>query len=158
MISAGNQEHDALSQLLATLSPGQLVQPGIVGEWSIKDVLAHLTAWEQMAIGWYTAGARGERPGLPAPGYKWNETPALNRHIYEQHCDQALDDVMAAYASSFDEIMAVIESEPEDGLFTPGVHGWTGKNNMATYFISATSSHYRWARTEIRKGLRSQSQ
>jgi hypothetical protein len=49
------------------------MQPGIVGEWSAKDVLAHLTEWEQMVLGWYHAGLAGETPALPAPGFKWSE-------------------------------------------------------------------------------------
>lgn len=29
--------------------------PGVVGDWPVKDVLAHLVAWEQMCLGWYEA-------------------------------------------------------------------------------------------------------
>ncbi len=73
ILAASRQEHDALEQLLAPLTPGQMMQPGIVGEWSAKDVLAHLTEWEQMVLGWYHAGQAGETPALPAPGFKWSE-------------------------------------------------------------------------------------
>ncbi len=148
------KERGALDAYLETLTAEQLVAPDIVGEWSPKDVLAHLVAWEQMCLGWYRAGLRGELPALPAPGFKWNQTPALNQQIYAQYRDRPLDEIMSLYAASFDEITAVIADLANDLLFTPGQFAWTGKNTMGTYFVSATSSHYLWARKEISKGFR----
>ncbi len=79
LMVAIDQERGKLEAILVTLKPEQMVEPGVVGEWSVKDVLAHLVEWEQMALGWYRAGLRGETPDLPAPGYKWNQTPQLNQ-------------------------------------------------------------------------------
>ena len=38
-----------------------------------------------MFLGWYEDGLRGIAPQMPAPGYKWRETPKLNRAIWEKH-------------------------------------------------------------------------
>ena len=154
ILSESAKEHDALEQLLATLTPEQMVQPGIVGEWSVKDVLAHLTEWQQMVLGWYHAGLAGDSPSLPAPGFKWSELPALNQVIYERHRDQSLADVLDAFGDSYRQIMAWVESLSEEDLFTPGRYDWAKTNALASYVISCTSSHDRWARTELRKGLR----
>ena len=51
LLQAIDQERGALQALLDTLSPEQMAAPGIVGEWAVKDVLAHLTAWDQMVLG-----------------------------------------------------------------------------------------------------------
>ena len=40
-------EHKALEQFLAMLSPAQMTQPGAIGEWSVKGVLAHLLEWQR---------------------------------------------------------------------------------------------------------------
>lgn len=154
LLVAIDKERGALEALLETLTPEQMVEPGVVGEWSAKDVLAHLIEWEQMCLGWYRAGLRGEIPALPAPGYKWNQTPELNQMIYEKHRDRALDDVLAQFHASHQEILGVIQELSNEELFTTGRYAWTKKNAMGTYFVSATSSHYLWARKEIRKGLK----
>lgn len=154
ILSESRKEHDALKQLLATLTPEHMVQPGIVGEWSVKDVLAHLTEWEQMVLGWYHAGQAGETPALPAAGFKWSELPALNQVIYEKYRDRSLPDVLDAFGASYRQITAWVESLSEEDLFTPGRYAWAKTNALASYVISCTSSHYHWARTEIRKGLR----
>ncbi len=154
LLTAIKKERGALDQLLKDLTDDQLLSPDIVGSWSVKDVLAHLTAWEQMCLEWYKAGLADEMPALPAPGFKWNQTPALNQHIYEEYRDVALKDVLAKYTASHEEMMDVIQNLSNEDLFTVGRYRWTKKNTMGTYFVSATSSHYLWARKEIRKGLK----
>ena len=157
LLSAIEKERSALEASIEALSPNQLMVPGVVGEWSVKDVLAHLVEWEQMVLGWYRAGLQNEVPSLPAPGFKWNQTPQLNQMIYEKYRKRPLEDVLALFRSSHREILEVIQGLSNDDLFTPGVFAWTKKNTMGTYFVSATSSHYLWARKEIRKGLKNMS-
>jgi len=154
ILAESQKEHDALEQLLTTLTPEQIIQPGALGAWSVKDVLAHLYEWEQMALGWLAAGQRGETPHVPAEGYKWSQLPALNQAIYEKHRDRPLDEMLNLFRASYNQITAAIENLSEEELFTPGRFPWMNKNALAAYFVSATSSHYRWARTEIRKGLK----
>ncbi len=54
----------ALLAVLEDLSDDQLLRPHVVGIWSIKDVLAHLTVWESELI---TALAHADTPSrVPA--------------------------------------------------------------------------------------------
>jgi hypothetical protein len=154
LLTAIDKERSALEALLEPLTPEQLVAPGVVGEWSVKDVLAHLIEWEQMCLGWHRTGLRGETPEMPAPGYKWNQTPDLNQMIYEKHRNRALDDVLAQFGTSHQEILGVIQELSNKELFAAGRYAWSKKNAIGTYFVSATSSHYLWARKAIRKGLK----
>jgi hypothetical protein len=154
LLIAIEKERMNLENQLDTLSAEQMVTPGTVGEWSVKDVLAHLIEWEQMVLSWYAAGLRGETPELPAPGFKWNQTPALNQQIYEKHRERSLEDILEQFHESHQEILGMIKSLSNEVLFTSGQFPWTKKNTLGTYFVSATSSHYLWARKEIRKGMR----
>lgn len=154
LLAATLRERGKLDAVLATLTPEQMVEPGVVGEWSVKDVMAHLAEWERMALGWYRAGLRGEVPEVPAPGYKWNQTPQLNRAIFERHRDRPLEEAVAWFRSSREEMRGVIESLSDEDLFTAGRFAWTRKNTLGAYFVSATSSHDLWARTRIARWLR----
>jgi Mycothiol maleylpyruvate isomerase N-terminal domain len=40
----------ALGDSYAGLSDAPLVEPGVVDDWSVKDILAHVTTWEQEAL------------------------------------------------------------------------------------------------------------
>ena len=154
VLAAIDKERKALEAILETLTPEQMIEPGVVGEWSVKDVLAHLVEWEQMTLVWYRTGLRGEIPEMPAPGYKWHQTPQLNQMIYEKHRDRPLGEVMEQFHASHQEIMGVIGELSNEELFTEERYPWTRKNAMGTYFVSNTSGHYLWARKEIRKGLK----
>ena len=154
LLAAADRERAKLDALLAELTPEAMVVPGVVGEWSVKDVLAHLCEWEGMALGWYRVGVMGEVPEVPAPGYKWNQTPQLNRAIYEKHRDKGLEAVVDWLRSSREAMRGVIESLSDEELFTPGRFAWTRKNTLGTYFVSATSSHDVWARTRIARWRR----
>ena len=148
------KERKALEEFLSTLTSDQILQPGILGSWSVKDVLAHLTEWEQMFLGWYQAGLRGQNPEKPAPGYKWSQLPQLNQQIYEKYHDQSLRDVQKSFRSSYRKMLKTIQGISEKELFTRGHFAWTEKNALVAYIIPNTSSHCRWARTEMYKGMR----
>jgi uncharacterized protein (TIGR03083 family) len=154
LLSESEKERAALDQFLSTLTPDQMTEPGALGEWSVKDVLAHLYAWEQMVLGWLAATRRGETPHVPAEGYKWNQLPAFNEEIRQEHNDRALEEVLGLYKKSYRQMMDTIRGLPEETLFTPGLYPWMNKNTLAAYFTSSTSSHYRWARKELRKTFR----
>lgn len=148
------KERQALDGLLATVQAEQMLQSGFAGEWTIKDLLAHLYEWEQMLLGWIAAGERGETPGVPGDGYKWSQLPALNEAIRQKHLRRPLEEVLEMYRSSYRQISERMEAFSEEALFKPGLYAWLNTNTLAAYFTGCTSSHYRWARAEIRKGLK----
>jgi len=152
LLTAMQKEHKALVEMLDSLPPEQLAMTSqTIEEWAIKDILAHVTAWEQMVLGWYAAGLRDEVPAMPADGFKWNQIPVLNQQIYEAHRLDPTDNVLAAFRASYQQILERIQAISDEEMFTPERYRWTRKNAMGTYFVSATSSHYHWARKEIWK-------
>jgi hypothetical protein len=154
VIKDAQTERAALEKLLATLTPEQMTQSAAVNDWSAKDVLAHLIEWEGMVVKWYETGAKGKVPAVPSEEYNWGQLPQLNHDIFLKHRDRSLADVQKEFKSSYKKIVKVIESIPEKELFTRGQYTWTRSNLLAAYFTSATSSHYRWARTEIKKSIK----
>ncbi len=148
------QERQALEELLATLSPEQMNQPAVVGEWSVKDVLAHLSEWETMWLRWFADGLAGKTPARPAEGYSWRQLPQLNQKICETYRGRELGDILKQFRASHRKICKTIEGISEQDLFTPGRYAWTGKHALAASIVPNTSQHYRWARQEIRKGFK----
>jgi hypothetical protein len=53
-------ERKWLEEVLATLSPDQMFLPGTSGGWTVKDVLAHISAWERRMIHWTGSYLRGD--------------------------------------------------------------------------------------------------
>ena len=58
-----------LQESYAGLSDAQLTQPGVVGDWSVKDILAHVTWWEEEALTHLPHILEGQKPPLYSATY-----------------------------------------------------------------------------------------
>ncbi len=154
LLEQARQNWEKLQAEVDQLTEDQITEADIVGDWSVKDVLAHLTEWQKMTLAWYCAGKAGETPITPSETYTWRQIPDLNRAIYEKHKDSSLDKIQANLLASHKETINIIEQISNEELFTPKVYKWTKSTTLGSYFTSATSSHYDWAYKEIRKGLK----
>lgn len=92
-----------------------------------------------------SARERRGKPQMPAPGYKWSETPKLNRAIWAKHRSRNPADVRTDFDSGYRQILALVEESSPEGLLTPGHFEWTGKHPLTTYLGPNTASHYRFA-------------
>ena len=151
------RERAALDAALALLTPRQMTRPGVTrGGWSVKDVLAHLVAWQQLNLGWYEAGLRGEKPAIPAPGYTLRELPRFNQMLYRRHHRRSLRAVTADYATWHRRVVELITTLSDSDLVTVGRFSWTGPSwTLSDYLRASTAAHYLWARTRIRRWWRS---
>lgn len=141
---------ELLENKFSKLTPRQTVWPGSMDDWSAKDILAHLVDWEQRFIGWYKAGLRGEVPETPAPGMTWRELPKLNHEGFEQHKDETLDNVLEQFERSYLEVLGIVKGMTEEEIFEPKYYDWTGDSSLLPWIAANTSSHYNWARRNIR--------
>jgi len=154
LLSESKSEYEALLKFIGPLAPDQMTQPGALGDWSVKDVLAHLTEWIRMFQNWYVVGVQGESPVMPAVGYKWNQLQALNQTIYEQFRLQPLEEVLEQFKSAHQQIMTLVESLPEEILLSPDHFTWTNHHPLLYWLAANMSMHYHWARTEMRKSMK----
>jgi hypothetical protein len=113
--------------------------------WTMKDVVAHLSAWHKLFLGWYEQDRQGVKPELPAPGYTWKTMPHLNEKIYQENKDRTLPEVIAEFQQTYAAVRKVIQSHSNEELFTKKKFAWTGSTSLGSYLTSCTSSHYDWA-------------
>ena len=154
LLELSRKNYALLQTEISKLSQEDKILGGIVGDWSVKDVLGHLYEWQHMVLTWYHAGKCGETPKTPHENYNWGEIPALNQHIYEKYQNTPLNDIQQKFNNSHEETMRIIERMTDEELFTPKFYAWTKTTTLGSYFTSATSSHYDWAYKEIRRGFK----
>lgn len=154
LLTAIQKEYTALEKFLAPLTPEQLTFSSGPDAWAVKDVLAHLYEWQQMFFRWYEAGLGGETPAVPAPGYKWNQLPALNQAIYEQYSNLTAEQALETFRNSHQKTVEFIENLPESELLQPGLQPWMNQNTLMSYLNSITAAHYLWAVKDAKKALK----
>jgi len=138
-------ERAILEQKVKGLSAVELVYPGSMGEWSVKDILQHLVDWEQRWISWYKAGKCGQSVVTPEVGYNWRQMGLLNEKYRLKHKDRPLNEVMADFHTSYQEILTLIEEIPEVEMLALNVYDWTGKLPLIVWIAGNTCEHYHWA-------------
>jgi hypothetical protein len=154
LLKSIHTERRLLEKILATLTRQEITQQGTVGAWSVKDVLAHLVAWEQLLLDWYEAGLQGKTPEPSPVGMNRKATDALNQQIFVRYQDRPLEDVLSGFQTSYQRIFTTCEAIPEEDLFAEERYAWTGKLTLADYIAGNTCNHYRWARNQISKWLK----
>ena len=146
-------ERRHLEQNLAALSPEDMLRPGVVGEWSVKDVLAHLADWEAHMLVWVETARRGDPVEGPDPDLNWRRFDLFNQRIYEAHRDQSLDDVLEYFRSAHRRFMDMVEAMPEDEMLPPSRYPFTEQGAIYDW-LGAYAAHDLWGKTEIRKWMK----
>lgn len=144
------KEQEKLDELLATIPKNRMLDI-VVDDMSTKDLLAHRTEWGRMMIRWYTEAKSGVTPAVPTEKFKWNQLKELNADIYDRFKDTELDAVLSNFKKVQEELLALVKGCDEDELLEKKFYKFTGVSDLATYFNSATASHYRSARKHINK-------
>jgi hypothetical protein len=93
------------------LSDSQLTEPGVMGNWSVKDILAHVTTWEEEALKYLPLIIAGGRP----PQYiQYGGIDAFNAQVTEQKRGLALSEVLKQLDETHRRLIDYIRSVPEE--------------------------------------------
>jgi hypothetical protein len=101
--------------LLAEAGDARLTEPGVEGDWSLKDIIAHLTYFETWATNCLMAIRRGEP--LPQPEYQGLSVDEENALIHERQRSLPLTDVLRASQISFQRSIASVQGLHDADLY-----------------------------------------
>jgi len=138
LLQRTRDERRRLEEALNRVTDEEMEMPGVTGDWSVKDTLAHIAEWEQQFLSWYRAGLRGDSIQRPDA----DNIDPYNRAIYEKHARRSLADICAWFEASYRELVAELEGMTEHELFAVGVYAWTGDYPLAVYVRSNADEHY----------------
>jgi uncharacterized protein (TIGR03083 family) len=113
-------ERQRLEAQLAALTPARMLQPGACGAWSVRDVLAHISAWERRMLAWNTSHLRGEPPEVPQP---W-DIERMNAEAHARTKDRPLAEVLEEFRQSYQAALAQTESLSEALLLRVAADTW----------------------------------
>ncbi len=113
-----HQEYAALEQTIGDLPEAQMTVAPIGGGWSIKDNLAHLTAWHAILRVFHIEGRPFHEavPGITAD-YVKDDIDTINDDIYRRDRDLPLAEVLDSFRGSHQQMLTLIEGMSEAELF-----------------------------------------
>lgn len=120
LLTTIEETYAELEATLAQISPEAMTTPGVTGEWSTKDVLAHITFWEQRMLTKLEAVLRGERPQEPitsleaglVDGDDW--TNQLNARVFAAQHERPLPEILADFRSTHAAVIELLRSLPAE--------------------------------------------
>jgi len=141
LIDVIRNERARLESLLVGLTETQMIKPGVEVEWSIKDILAHIAAWERLAMDRIYAAQTGT--DLKYPLIAGDDfVDQFNAQNYEAHKNQSLSEVRAEFDNAHQEFMAQIEALSEARLSQKLNFDWSGKMTYQVMISANTHWHY----------------
>jgi hypothetical protein len=106
----------ALRASYAWLSEAQLTQPGVTGDWSVIDILAHVMAWENEALLHLPHILEGKRP--PKYSDRYGGIDAFNDLKVRESRALPPAEVLARVDATHGQLLAYLESAPAEQLAT----------------------------------------
>ena len=96
------------------LSEEVLLTPGVTGEWSVADIIAHVTVWEEEALKALPIILAGER--LPRYSDLYGGIDAFNAQMTEKNSKLPLEEVIRRRDETHQRLLDYVEkTETEKG-------------------------------------------
>src|SRR6185436_20487176 len=140
MLGLIQAEWTRFSDLLAGLSDAQKADPCLPGNWTVKDLLAHLAAWERELGTWIEAANAGLDPGVPQFTEKYIDN--FNAQVYEENHARSYADVYADFLRTHDDFLIPQFRALPDDLADPGWSVWRDRNPPWLLVAGNTYAHF----------------
>ena len=153
LTAAMQEERGRWEALLRQVGEERMNLPGASGEWSVKDVVAHLTVWESRPVAWLEAVRAGTWPE-PPPWPANLDEPQINDWIYRTNRGRSALDVLNESRQTFDRLAELVAATPEPELVEQNRFEWLRGSSLADSIGGNSYEHYREHGDNIRRWLR----
>lgn len=107
-------------EALNGLTPEQMLQPGVTGVWSVKDILAHLVAWEAEVV---TALNQVQNRHMPSI-ISIEDVDEWNEEQYHTNKARPLEAIQADFAGAHKMLYRMVEDFDERALTDNRHYPW----------------------------------
>src|SRR5690348_5097675 len=132
-----NDSYAKFKVQLAPLSEEQLTTPGVNGTWSIKDNIAHLSAWHKVLLARLQAVRDHTRYESTFAGL---DDDTINERFYLQNKTHSLHDVLTEFDFLHQQVVQTLESMTDEQINKP--QDWLGGRPVLDYIPGDTVEHY----------------
>ena len=138
LLAAIKRDRVTLDHLVARVPEHRMTEATLDADWSVKDVLAHITAWEQLCLKWIKENKREE---LTTGVDSNQQVDALNARLYAENTGRPLKEVLHESRHSFEQMLAAVEWLSEADLAVEPV--WAPGRKLWQVIDANSADHYR---------------
>lgn len=152
LLEALEDERQEMVELLEDLPDEALQTPGVIGDWTIKDILNHLTFWEgQVVTLLYQA-----RQGMPRPStahFGKETVDALNARWYATGLERPLETVWQDWLGVRKQLIRRVAEMTEQDLNDPDRYRWLQGKPLYEWVLNDSIEHEAEHADQIREWL-----
>lgn len=146
ILAALREQFNSWEELLAGLSEEQLTAPYFDFDWSIKDVIAHLWAWQQISIARLEAGSQDREPEFP----KWivestdnweEDADRVNALTFETQHSKSWSQTYESWQIGFLRLLDLGNEISERNLLDGDRYPWLKGYSLAFILVASYDHH-----------------
>ena len=146
ILAALQEQFDSWEELLASLSDEQITAPHFDYNWSIKDVIAHLWAWQQISIARMESGVIDHEPDYPKwilnLGEDWEDNADLvNALTFETNHEKPWSEVHQNWKDGFLHFLELGNKISEKDVLDGDRYPWLKGYSLAFILVASYDHH-----------------
>ena len=151
LLSDLDKEWANVERLCGSLSEADMVARRRAGDWSVKDTICHLSAWEKYLLDRLGYVLSGQKPMYPAMS-SMDDVHRFNAQVYAENKDRPLNSVIIEFRSLYRVVMTVLEALNDAQLSQPYSYDFPDDHLTLLQIIRAnTYEHFREHCSPIQK-------
>jgi len=134
-IHASRAEFEAL---LTGMSPEQMTTPGVMGDWSIKDLLGHIGMWESRVVTIMYAAEQDAAIKM----IREDQVDQVNAESVAEQRERPLERVLSDFHAVHAQLLKRVDKLPARDLADPQRFPWLGGLSLEEIVGNNTFGHY----------------
>jgi len=146
ILAALREQFNGWEELLASLSEEQITTPRFDFDWSIKDVMAHLWAWQQISIARMEGGLHDREPDFPnwivkAIGNWEEEADQVNALTFKLNHEKPWAEIYKNWKNGFLRFLELGNEISERNLLDGDRYPWLKGYSLAFILVASYDHH-----------------
>jgi hypothetical protein len=145
LIEATGASWEAFITFTDNLAPEQWTEPTDPAGWTVKDHVAHVTAWDAAVVELFRHHTPQQRTlGVSDAAWTAGGFDAMNEEIRQQTIGDAVEVIQARRDRTWTEVLAIVDGYSEADLAKPAsATGLTGRDTtLLDFFLDEFPGHY----------------
>jgi hypothetical protein len=139
LLAALEDTHAKLTAAVEGLPEEAILEPGVIGNWSVKDILAHLSRWEAEAVKLMWQARQGLNPStiLNSP----DPVDEVNERWWREDQKRPLDRILADYHGVRQQTIRRLDFFTDEDLNNPARYPWLEGDPLWKWIASESYQH-----------------
>ncbi len=149
ILAALKSEREKFMDTIDGLSAEAMREPGVVGKWSVKDIVSHISQWEAEMVRLLFEASQGQKP--TTIHFSEKETDIVNSEWQQEAASRPLERVMADFQAVRKQTIRRVEGLSQQDLSDPNRYPWLRGQPLENWIAGDSFDHEAEHAAQIRE-------